>query len=502
MLSPRSRVRRAALLASLLSLVAVSAAGAAAYRTEVGADAPFGYWQLDQTPAPPTGSPFYDANGHGALYQGSAAATAIAGAPNVSPGAAQFGGATHLAVQTISTTIPALTAEAWVRVDALPASLGTIFDSTAASGTALILYVDSTGHLRVQSQLDGLFNAAVGGAALGTGTWHHVAVTRQAGGSVQVYLDGAPTSAPIPAGAGPLTPPMTMFGVPANTWMRQADSSNALNGALDEPAIYGAVLSGARILAHYSSQANDIAPDCPDSSVVTAQDTTVTLTSTCSDADAADTLDPLVPSFTTVAGGSLSPISLTQANYTPPSGFTGSDSFVFGASDGSRSDMATLHLYVYASATAAAGGTVSSPPPSPEAPLAASVTTPGGGPVSIAPVASGSPPPGYELADGAVQITAPISTGQPLTIVLRTASTLTPLVPLRDGIAVPDCVTPVAYPCVSARGSSGGLQSVTILTDHASVWQLAHATQPTRPGKGCGDKNHVHANEADCKKLR
>src|SRR5689334_19955971 len=124
---------RLALVAAMSLLVAAQADGAA-YRTEVRADQPAGYWRLESTPF---GTLVSDAAYLGvgtplpAQYTPSGAGSPTGGAPDVSPGGVALVPGGFIGVQTFATTIPALTAETWLRIDALPASGSAgVFDST------------------------------------------------------------------------------------------------------------------------------------------------------------------------------------------------------------------------------------------------------------------------------------------------------------------------------------------------------------------------------------
>jgi hypothetical protein len=473
------------LLAIVVSLAVAAQADGAAYRTEVRADQPAGYWRLEATPFGPlvsdaailgTGIQL------GAQFSAPGAGSPAAGAPDVSPGGLAFVPGGFLGVQAFATSIPALTAETWLRIDALPAGSGTagVFDSTSPNGTGMLLRIRSDGRLLVVSALDGVLGVPIG-SPLTTHVWHHLAISRQSGGGgLRVFLDGAQVGPTFATGPAPLTPVLSAGpsgSVPVNTFGGGVAPSAV---SLDEPAIFGHVLSPARIAAHYATQGNDHAPSCPDTTILVERDTTAALTGACADQDSQDVLDYDVSQ--SAQGVTVAPTGAATATYTPPDGFTGTDSFTYSASDGSRrSETATASLLVYPHdatvATVPAGGTVRSPELSADVPLAAAVTTPTGGAVVIAPTGAGSGITGYQLLDGAFEITAPPATASdPLHVVLRTASAGDVLVPLRDGVAVADCTGAGATPdpCVTDRRTlADGTREVEVLSSHASLWQLA-----------------------------
>lgn len=88
------------------------------------------------------------------------------------------------------------TIEAWVRLNALPETTATIaskWSSTAASCSWLFLYAHSTSELAFDFRDSGgstyITNRAALGAALSTGVWYHLAVSRQ-GNTLRFFKDG------------------------------------------------------------------------------------------------------------------------------------------------------------------------------------------------------------------------------------------------------------------------------------------------------------------------
>ena len=153
--------------------------------------------------------------------------------------------------------------------------------------------------------------------------------------------------------------------------------------------------------------------------------------------------------------------------------------------------------------TADPGGTVSSSPftpPDPSRPVTTAVTTPTGGTVTIADEGTPTTPPpqGYSVLGHQFEITAPVETaGTPLRIVFdldaaaipsgMSASTISVL---RDGQLAGECpgsLTADPDPCVSVRETlTGGDLRITVLSSHASSWNLAGPTPaaPSPPASG------------------
>lgn len=140
--------------------------------------------------------------------------------------------------------------------------------------------------------------------------------------------------------------------------------------------------------------------------------------------------------------------------------------------------------------TAGPGGTVSTDTEGDGAtgadPVEASVTSPGGGAISIEKVPASSNLPGFDVLGTEFDISAPPATpGSPLTILLSLDASAIPagatpstIVVFKNGAAVPDCTgipgTASPDPCVSSRvfGAGGDIE-ITVLTSTASVWLLA-----------------------------
>ncbi len=171
-----------------------------------------------------------------------------------------------------------------------------------------------------------------------------------------------------------------------------------------------------------------------------------------------------------------------------------------------------------ASATVAAGGTVTTGvgvPPSPGDPLTTAVTSPNEGLVTIDETAPDPSPVGYTFFGQQVLITAPpaSSANDPLVLVFQIDATLVPagqdvttIVVLRNGVPVANCTglvgTADPSPCVASRlALDGGDIEVTVNTVAASRWNFAVVAlyvfggfQP--PVNGGGVRNLANAGSA------
>jgi len=134
-----------------------------------------------------------------------------------------------------------------------------------------------------------------------------------------------------------------------------------------------------------------------------------------------------------------------------------------------------------------AGGTLSSIPAHP---VAAAVTTPVAGAVSITTSsATDTPPGGYSLLGEQVQITAPqAAAGDPLVLAFRLDGSLLPagvapadVAVFRDGVLVADCTGAGAVPdpCIASRTMSGDDVVLVVRSSTASRWNLGRQKTPT-----------------------
>ena len=163
-----------------------------------------------------------------------------------------FNGSNHTSLGTSTDLAPAaITVEYWLWANSL-ASTGTPAARWGASGTAnnswLFTVDNATVGFKVYTSSEG---AAMYGAPLTTGAWHHVAGTYD-GATVKLYVDGqlaaqAPHSGSIQAGATAVTSLGCLF---------DGSCSNYLNAFLDELTIHNRALSAGEVLAIYDADAS------------------------------------------------------------------------------------------------------------------------------------------------------------------------------------------------------------------------------------------------------
>jgi hypothetical protein len=219
--------------------------------------------------------------------------------------------------------------------------------------------------------------------------------------------------------------------------------------------------------------------------------------------------DVLHVSFVAGPGrGTTSILADGRVRYVAAVGFTGVERFTYEITDG-QTHTARAQVTVTVAdqvtrfelppgGTLQSGGDVTLTDP-----VAASVTVPGGGPVTIAETSTaGKVLEGWSFVGTAIQITAPPATVEsPLKLQFRVAvealppgGTLTKRIAalqvFRDGKAIGNCrrgtaaTTADPDPCMTLKSYESWTNDVviTILSSHASEWSFALPVEGTRPG--------------------
>lgn len=240
--------------------------GLADYRTAVLADAPIGYWPLQELIGTSI-SDYSGANQHGTYkYSATAPTFGVPGAlPSGNP-SVTFNGSDQWG--KINNTLAAFgnvpfSVECFVKTSALPATT-VMLVSRAVDGWYLgiltsgsILFFGQNGTLGTRLYRNSATNIC-------DGAWHHVVGTWDGGGAdrVHVYIDGVNDDNVQNAGSGTLQSPSMYLMLAAADTLGSGDSGVQLySGSLDEVAIYDTELSAARVLAHASATWTDITAD-------------------------------------------------------------------------------------------------------------------------------------------------------------------------------------------------------------------------------------------------
>lgn len=226
-------------------LTATAVPAAVSYSDTVLQDAPAAYWRLGEAPGASTASD-HSGQGRAGTYLNGVAlgqAGALAGDSDAS---ALFDGVNDLVnVPDNPALRPALLSlEAWLNPAAnLPAYASPLMK------TSSVQWGDGYGFYVLNNQITFFvnhWNATKVQAALPSGAWTHVAATFD-GTALRLYLNGqlaATTTLGAPTSIHHTLAPLVIGqGAGGYTW----------SGRVDEPAVYGSVLSPERIDAHYQA---------------------------------------------------------------------------------------------------------------------------------------------------------------------------------------------------------------------------------------------------------
>src|SRR6266568_3090034 len=219
------------------------------YYTQIIANAPLGYYRLDET----AGTIAYDQTNHAnnGTLGGTRTASQTSALLGDYDGAMLFDGTSGLV------TLPVLlgglttnmTLEFWVK---LPSSsvhgaaihIGTATDFTGW-GVGFGNGNQDTPGTQLIGAIDGIAWVLPGGSALSINVWHYVAVVIDSSSKFHFYVDGAVY--------GIVTSDQISHVSHANSYIAsQGDGTRFLNATIDEVAVYNVALSAAQILADYN----------------------------------------------------------------------------------------------------------------------------------------------------------------------------------------------------------------------------------------------------------
>lgn len=151
-----------------------------------------------------------------------------------------------------------VTYETWFRIDAATHALTTLFahDSQQAVRTFYWVYINGAGGaLQFQYVADGALRTQAIGVTPVTGTWYHLAVTINFTTKlVEAYVNGVNTLSTI-------VPYTAILASNDNASLKvgtysPGTATYAVEGGMDEAAVYNYALTGARIQAHYNARTN------------------------------------------------------------------------------------------------------------------------------------------------------------------------------------------------------------------------------------------------------
>lgn len=223
-----------------------------AYRTEVLADSPVGYWPLDET------------SGTNADNLGSATADGTYSGVTLGAAGPLIGGSTAATFDGVNDRVSVgqvsdfgisgdVTIEAWVYWDGIAEGRILYVGNNTDTVTTYRLEVDAFGILKLYATPPegGDARAASGVSGISSGVWTHVAAVRE-GSTTRFYINGATDI----VDAGSTTTASTNHFVYVGD---SATSAAPWDGRLGRVAVYPSALSPERIAAHYAATADKFA---------------------------------------------------------------------------------------------------------------------------------------------------------------------------------------------------------------------------------------------------
>ncbi|MFJ6484265.1 LamG-like jellyroll fold domain-containing protein [Streptomyces sp. NPDC091682] len=228
------------------------------YEGVVMADAPAGYWQLNEAGGTTVVNKVAAAGANGTYTR---AALGVTGAFGPGDGSAvQFNGDGHAEVPGVGIGTTDVSASLWFRTDKPGVMLANqsapMAGATDASGNWVpVLYVGADG------KLHGEYFSSPGvqpsNASPGTVTdnqWHHAAITAKAGVQT-LYLDGTQVATKTGAPVSHETNTRTYIGAGfARNWPSAPANVSYFTGALDEASVYRHSLSAGDVAAQYEAR--------------------------------------------------------------------------------------------------------------------------------------------------------------------------------------------------------------------------------------------------------
>ncbi|WP_258024269.1 LamG-like jellyroll fold domain-containing protein [Streptomyces bambusae] len=227
------------------------------YRGAVMADAPAGFWRLDETSGTRVTSKVAINSGHGTYTRTSLGTTGVFGAGDGS--AAQFNGDGYAELPPLQMAGTDLSVELWFKTrqpGVLFASQESPLDgATVACCTYTpILYVGTDGKLHGEYYSPGVTASNASPNSVSDDAWHHAVITTQ-GDTQTLYLDGTQVAAKTGAPASHQLDQHTYVGAGfANLWPASPGAISYLTGQIDEVAVYQRPLTAEQIAGHYDAR--------------------------------------------------------------------------------------------------------------------------------------------------------------------------------------------------------------------------------------------------------
>jgi len=185
--------------------------------------------------------------------------------PGVSGRALQFDGyTTHIVrpYRKAPVITGGLTVETWVALDAYPWNWVPVIDYARDEQTGFIFGIDAYGHIGLHAAVGGSWQVLTSTARVPLKRWTHIAATSDPARGLALYIDGK-LAGELPIRGALTLPEKTdliigrvrapMLPVPSGLIHPQYPVYYALEGALDDLAIHGRVLSAQELVAEVAS---------------------------------------------------------------------------------------------------------------------------------------------------------------------------------------------------------------------------------------------------------
>ncbi|MEU7167301.1 LamG-like jellyroll fold domain-containing protein [Streptomyces morookaense] len=253
------------------SRTALVSGDGAHYRGVVTADAPSGYWRLDETSGDKAHSQAAAYAGDGTYRKVTLGSTGAFGPGDNAAVALQGDGSIELPYRVMGGT-PAMSAELWFRTGkpggVLLGLQDTELGSTPSNWNPSLL-VDADGKLRGQLWHGGTGKPIVSPSPVTDNAWHHVVITGSATGQ-SLFLDGTKVG-----DLNEPSKPETMAhaylgaGFSSEGWDGQQPGTRYFSGQLDEVAFYPKALTEDQVAEHYSAMRHSSASSLTSTVTVT-----------------------------------------------------------------------------------------------------------------------------------------------------------------------------------------------------------------------------------------
>nr|WP_267887314.1 LamG-like jellyroll fold domain-containing protein [Streptomyces sp. WM6372] len=255
----------------------------AQYQGTVLADAPSGYWRLDETTGTQVTNKVAATGGTGTYAKATLGSTGAFG-----PGdgtAATFNGDGYAELPPIGMSTTDLSVELWFKTTkpgVLYSDQERTLPDPGVSTYTPVLYVGTDNKLHGQYYTLNTNATNVSPTTVTDDQWHHAAITVQ-GGTQTLYLDGAQVAQAVTSPINHQANKRTFIGAGYTYgWPASPGHPSYLTGSIDEVAVYPRPLTAAQVSTHYQARAQ--ASGSSLSSTVTVTDPTGVTTSSTFDA--------------------------------------------------------------------------------------------------------------------------------------------------------------------------------------------------------------------------